>query len=100
MNAEVLVFGGLAAVAANLPFMTDRIAGFYSSANGRKPFYCRLLEWLLLYVVLGGIAYWLEGRTSPVHPQQWPFYVTTLCLFLVFAWPGFVWRYFWRKPGI
>jgi hypothetical protein len=32
-----------------------------------------------------------------VAPQGWQFYATTGALFIVFAFPGFVWRYLWRK---
>lgn len=99
MTLEVIVFGTLAALAANLPFLSDKLFGVVVRPQG-KGFSWRLLEWLLLYLLLGAIAWWLEGRHSPVHPQKWPFYATTLCLFMVFSWPGFVWRYFWRRPGV
>ncbi|WP_028454157.1 DUF2818 family protein [Chitinilyticum litopenaei] len=98
MAAETILLGGLAALAANLPFMNERIFGLRT--RQRKHFGWRLLEWMALYLLLGVFAHVLESRQSPPHPQNWPFYVTTLCLFLVLAWPGFIWRYFWRKPGI
>ncbi|MNU06096.1 hypothetical protein D3C72_2511570 [compost metagenome] len=55
---------------------------------------------MALYLLLGVLAQLLEGRHSPVHVQKWQFYVTTLALFLVFAFPGFIGRYFWKKRGI
>ena len=91
---------GLAVIAANLPFLSEKVFFFVMPKSGKKAFVFRLCELLLLYVFVGVFAYWLESRLSPVHQQNWPFYASTLALFIVFAWPGFVWRYFWRKPGI
>ncbi|TJZ75629.1 DUF2818 family protein [Chitiniphilus eburneus] len=97
--AELYVLYGLAALAANLPFLSDRIL-FAIRPAGRKAFAWRAVEMLALYLLVGGLALVLEQRLSPIHAQKWPFYVTTLCLFIVAAFPGFVWRYFWRKPGL
>ncbi|WP_245589179.1 DUF2818 family protein [Chitinimonas koreensis] len=91
---------GLAALAANLPFMVERILFVREPAGGRKAFGWRLLELVLLYLVIGGLGLWLESRFGPVHQQRWQFYVTTFALFVVAAYPGFVLRYFWRKPGM
>ena len=33
------------------------------------------------------------------YPQSWEFYVIGICLFLVAAFPGFIYRYMWRKDG-
>ncbi|MBM5571161.1 MULTISPECIES: DUF2818 family protein [Deefgea] len=91
---------GLAVFAANLPFFSEKVFFFFKPKQENKAFAFRFAELLLLYFIVGLIAYWQEGRFSPVHQQNWPFYATTFALFVVFAWPGFVWRYFWRKPGI
>ena len=48
-------------------------------------------------LAVGGLAYGLESQVSPVHVQKWQFYVTTLALFLVLAFPGFIARFFWRR---
>ena len=52
----------------------------------------------MLYFAVGGLA-WLVERFSmgQVAAQNWEFYAVTACLFLVFAFPGFVYRYLWRK---
>jgi hypothetical protein len=95
-----LLMVGLAVIAANLPFFSEKVFFLVAPRNGKKAFVFRLCELLLLYFLVGCFAYWLESRLSPVHQQNWPFYASTLALFIVFAWPGFVWRYFWRKHGI
>jgi Na+(H+)/acetate symporter ActP len=87
----------LALVLANLPFLTERILFVWEPRNGRKSVPWRLLELVLLYFVTGAIAYAMEARLGPVHRQSWEFYVITASLFLVFAYPGFVYRYLWRR---
>ncbi|HHO68508.1 MAG TPA: DUF2818 family protein [Gammaproteobacteria bacterium] len=83
----------IAVVAANLPWLSDRLL-FVKELPGGKPLWLRLLEWLLLYLVVGAIALGLERKTlGNIHEQGWEFYTVTLCLFLVFALPGFLYRY-------
>jgi hypothetical protein len=90
----------LAVIAANLPFLSERILLVFAAPKAGKPLYWRLLELLLLYILVGLLAMWLESRFGPVHGQGWQFFVTTFALFVVAAYPGFVIRYFWRKPGL
>ena len=94
----------LAAVAANLPFFNERLLAVAALpqrllSRGRKPVWLRLLELLLLYFAVGGLARLLEGRLGSVAPQRWEFYVVTGCLFLVLAYPGFVVRYLRRQQA-
>ncbi|KZE32872.1 uncharacterized protein DUF2818 [Crenobacter luteus] len=98
MQASVAILLIVAVLAANLPFLTPRLAGVLKPAK-RKHFGWHLLELAVLYALVGLFARLLEGRSAPVHAQNWQFYVTTLSLFLVFAFPGFVYRYFWTKRG-
>ncbi|GGY14354.1 DUF2818 family protein [Paludibacterium paludis] len=98
MQASVATLLIVAVLAANLPFMTNRIAGIKKVAH--KAFGWRFLEWGVLYVAVGLFARFLESRQMPVQSQEAAFYVATLSLFAVFAFPGFVIRYWWRKRGI
>jgi len=92
-----IVLLALAVVAANLPFLIERrFLAFPSRAGGAKPFGWRLLELTVLYLLLGGFARALESRLGQVYPQSWEFYAVTACLFVVLAYPGFVWRYLWK----
>ncbi|MDR2092425.1 MAG: DUF2818 family protein [Azoarcus sp.] len=96
-NLSVWIVLGLAFVAANLPFLFERVLFVRRTASGHKAFGWRLLELLLLYLAVGLFAAMLERSAyGSVYPQGWAFYVTTACLFLVFAFPGFVYRYLWR----
>lgn len=98
MQASVATVLIVAVLAANLPFMTDRIAGFRKVEH--KAFGWRFAEWLVLYGLVGLLARFLESRQMAVQPQEVPFYVATLAMFAVFAFPGFVIRYWWRMRGI
>jgi hypothetical protein len=82
---------------ANMPFITDRWLGLWGS---HKAFGGRALEWLGGFILWTLLAWLLERQMAPPHDQKWHFFVTTLVLFGVAAFPGFVWRYFWRKPGV
>jgi len=99
VNWTVAALLTLAVVLANLPFLSERLFLAWPFRNGVKPVPWRIAELLACYAVTGAIAYWIESRLGPVYPQRWEFWAVTACLFLVFAYPGFVYRYLWRKPG-
>jgi hypothetical protein len=89
----------LAAAAANLPFFNERLFAAFPLGSGRKPFWLRLIELAILYGLIGGVAYLLEARVGNAFEQRWEFYAITVCLFLVLAYPGFVFRYLRKRRG-
>ncbi|MDX3905019.1 MAG: DUF2818 family protein [Pigmentiphaga sp.] len=93
----------LALVTANLPFLSERIfgvAGFRrNGAPAIKPFWLRLLEVLVWYLVVGAIGVAFEASLGNVFPQGWQFYAITLTLYLVLAYPGFVYRYLFKRSA-
>lgn len=89
----------LAALAANLPFLNERLFAIVAIGKPVKSLWLRLLELITLYFLLRGIAYFLESRMGNVFPQRWEFYAITACLFLVLAFPGFVFRYLHKRHG-
>ena len=97
----IVVLAALAA--ANLPFANERVFGFIplrptQTGQARlKPFLARLLELLVLYFLVGLVAYLLESRIGNVFAQGWEFYTVTGCMFIVLAFPGFVLRYLKRR---
>jgi hypothetical protein len=97
MNASVQVWVliVLAVVAANLPFLTQRVLGVWS-ARVAKPLSWRLLELLVLYLVVGIVGMVMENSLSQNAPQGWEFYAVTLTLFITLSFPGFVYRYLLR----
>ncbi|RJG06357.1 DUF2818 family protein [Noviherbaspirillum cavernae] len=89
----------LALIAANLPFLNERMFAVIPLSHLTKPFWLRLVELLVLYAVIRGIAYLLEAHAGNVFPQRWEFYAITACLFIVFAFPGYVFRYLRKRHG-
>ena len=98
LNMTNLVLLLLALLAANLPWFSERLFYVIPLKNHPKALGWCVLELIVLYFVLGAVAFYAEGATmGQVAPQKWEFYAVTACLFLVFAFPGFVYRYFWKK---
>ncbi|MFZ6707558.1 DUF2818 family protein [Undibacterium sp. TC9W] len=64
-----------------------------------KSLWLRLLELIILYFIVGAIAFVLESAAGNRFPQGWEFYAINACLFLVLAFPGFVYRYLKRNHG-
>ncbi|MEZ0232259.1 MAG: DUF2818 family protein [Methylophilaceae bacterium] len=88
----------LALVLANSPWFSERLFYVIPLKNQPKAFGWSLLEVVVLYFVMGAIAFYAEKMTTGQSvPQQWEFYAITASLFLVLAFPGFVYRYFWHQ---
>ena len=89
----VLLF---ALVAANLPFVNERlfVAG---PRRTTKSLAWRVLELLVLYGLTLALGFAVEARIGQRQPQGWEFYAAFGCFFLTLAFPGFVWRYLRRR---
>ena len=94
-SATVWLVIGLAFVAANLPFLNQRLLSIWPRSD--KSVWLRLVEMLVFYFVVGAFALWLENREGRIYPQNWEFYAITWAMFLTFAFPGFVYRYLMRR---
>lgn len=99
MNFSTSLLLILAFVAANLPFLIERIFFVIKPRSGTKNIAWRLLELTTLFFVVGGIGLLLESKLGAIHPQNWEFYAVNASLFVVFSYPGFVYRYLWRRRG-
>ena len=62
-----------------------------------KPFWLRLVEVLVFYLVVGALGFAFESTLGNRFSQTWEFYAITLSLFLVLAYPGFVYRYLFKR---
>jgi len=88
----------LALVTANLPFFTERVFAVWSWRRGAaKPFWLRLLELGLWYLAVGATGFAIEASLGNRFKQGWAFYAITLSLYLVMAYPGYVYRYLLKK---
>ena len=86
----------LALVAANLPFISQRLA-LLGPHRPTKTLLWRLLELFVLYLMVGLLGLGLEQHAGQIAPQGWEFYAVTLSMFVTLAFPGFVWRYLMRR---
>lgn len=100
MSQSVAVwFVVLAALAgANLPFINQRLLAVMPLKTP-KGLPVRLLELVLCYFLVGGMALLLEQRAGQITSQSWEFYAITAALFLTLAFPGFVYRYLFKRHG-
>jgi hypothetical protein len=89
----------LGIVAANLPFLSERLFVVLPTGRPVKPLWMRLIELAVLYGVVIGGGRLLESRAGNAFSQGWEFYAITVCLFIVLAYPGFVFRYLRRRHG-
>lgn len=87
----------IAAALANLPFVTERFFGLVPLRTPNKSFWLRLVELAVLYAAVLGVGRLLESREGNAFSQGWEFYAVTVCLFIVLAYPGFVYRYLRRR---
>ncbi|GGC71981.1 membrane protein [Undibacterium terreum] len=86
-------------LAANLPFFNERLFALIPLGGFAlgKPLPVRLLELIIFYFIVGGIAFALESNAGNRFEQGWEFYAVTGCLFIVLSFPGFVIRYLKKK---
>ncbi|MDR7152993.1 hypothetical protein J2W49_004972 [Hydrogenophaga palleronii] len=85
-----------ALVAANLPFLNDRWLAIVPRANP-KTLGMRAAELVVCYLLVGALGLALEQYAGQIYPQRWQFYATTGALFLTLAFPGFVYRYLFKR---
>lgn len=94
---------GLIFLAANLPWFSDKLFYLIPLNRDNQPGTTKHLGWCLLelvvlYFAMGAVVWYAERATfGQVAPQDWEFYAVTACLFLVFAFPGFVYKVLWKK---
>ncbi|NOT14528.1 MAG: DUF2818 family protein [Methylotenera sp.] len=90
-------------IVANLPWLSSKL--FYvlpikksGVTQQSKHFGWSLLELIVLYFAMGAVVRYAEHAIfGQVASQGWEFYAVTACIFLVFSFPGFVYRTMWKK---
>jgi hypothetical protein len=92
----VLMVLSAAAIAANLPFVNERLFAL-GPRLAPKAVAWRLLELLVYAGAVAVLGRMLEARIGQVSPLRWEFVAVWLCAFLTLAFPGFVWRYLRRQ---
>ena len=79
-------------IAANAPFFNQKLLLVFP-LKVAKSLGIRLLEMLVFYFLVGGMALLIERQTGQIVSQGWEFYAITAALFMTCAFPGFVYRY-------
>ncbi len=98
VSTSIWILIAILLVAANLPWLTESFLVFIKPADGKKKVWMRLVEWLILYFLCGLMALGLEKKmTGEIHQQDWEFYAIGFFLFVVFAFPGFIYRHEFLK---
>ena len=88
----------LALLAANVPWLSNKLFTILSFKSTQKSLGWCLVELIVLYFVIGLIALYAEYVTlGQIAKQAWEFYAVTFSLFLVFAFPGFIYKILWKK---
>lgn len=92
LQGAVITLFLVALFLANLPWLNERLFVLYTPTS-KKIWMC-LCEWFVYFIVWLILAFGVEKKImGDVTHQGWEFYVITLCLFVVFALPGFIYRY-------
>jgi len=79
-------------IAANAPFFNQKLLLVFP-LKVAKSLGIRLLEMLVFYFLVGGMALLIERQTGQIVSQGWEFYAITAALFVTCAFPGFVYMY-------
>lgn len=95
-TASIWILVLLAFGLANLPFLSTRVFGVVP-VKTPKNLAIRLVELVICYVIAGAFGLFLEQRSGQIAPQGWEFYAVTGTLFLTFAFPGFTYRYLYKR---
>ena len=94
LNGAVITLFLVAVCLANLPWLNERLFVFFTPTVGHKQLWMCLIEWFVYFIIWLVLAFGVEKKLmGEIARQGWEFYVVTLCLFVVFALPGFIYRY-------
>lgn len=92
---------GIAFLTASLPFLSERVFGVVpftrQGVPRAKPSWLWFGELTVGYLVSGAIGMAFESTLGNRFSQTWEFYVITFALYLVLAYPAFVYRYLFRR---
>lgn len=92
MTWQLAVFLLIEFVLANLPWLS-RSLFFIKPLPSKHP-----MNWRFVQAVVYLVIAWLfslvveDFLMGGIYPQDWEFYATFVCLFLVFGFPGFIYR--------
>ena len=81
---------------ANLPWATNQFLIFFKRPKKNKALI--IIELIVFYFIFGGFLLFIEKQIiGNTHKQEGEFYAITFFLFIVFSFPGFIYRVIWKK---
>ncbi|MBX7228650.1 MAG: DUF2818 family protein [Burkholderiaceae bacterium] len=83
---------------ASLPFFFPRLLGT-TSIKPLKAFVIFAVVSFLFFAIVIAAALMVEQYLGQRTQQSWEFYTVLTCLWIVAAFPGFLWRYL-RRPSL
>ena len=82
-------------ILANLPWLTNNFLIFIQKSEKNNFFV--LFELIVFYFIFGAFLLFIEKQTlGNIHNQDWEFYIITFFLFLVFSFPGLIYKVVWK----
>tara|TARA_B110000967_G_C18802361_1_gene519191 strand:- start:755 stop:1033 length:279 start_codon:yes stop_codon:yes gene_type:complete len=80
---------------ANLPWLTNNFLFFIQKP--KKSNFFIFFELIVFYFIFGIFLLFIEKQTmGNIHNQGWEFYIITFFLFLVFSFPGLIYKIVWK----
>ncbi|HCK04390.1 MAG: DUF2818 family protein [Methylophilales bacterium] len=93
INLSLILFTFLV---ANIPWLSNNLFVFFPMSKP-KSISIIMLEVIVFYFFLGGFFVFIEKQVvGNIHSQEWEFYIITFFLFLVFSFPGFIYKIVWK----
>ena len=85
-------------LAANLPFINERLIAIFPRRSP-KTLWMRVGELVVCYFLVGALGLALEQSAGQIYPRAGSFMPRPGALFLTLAFPGFVYRYLFKRKG-
>lgn len=94
LDQAVWVLLVTAIVLANIPWIINNRIFLFIPLKQAKNIWLGIAEWFVYFLIAGALAFLLEKTAmGNIASQEWEFYVVNLFLFMIFAFPGFIYRY-------
>ena len=95
MTSSIILILLFSFIAANVPWLSERFFIIFTPPfGGKKKIWMRLVEWLSFAFLAVLFAWGLEQKTTgTIQAQDWEFYAIFMSLFVVFAFPSFIYRH-------
>jgi len=90
MTQSILIL--ITIIMANIPWMFSDFLFIKKFSSHKKPFSWALFEVVILYFITGGILLFAELKMIGHIQSQ----AVTFFLFLVFSFPGFIFKTLWK----